>query len=146
MTKIVFCEDDDLTRKLIRIILRDTPYKLFFASDGLEGLALVERERPALVFTDMHMQGLDGTALCAAIKGQEQLAHIPIVLMTGAIMDSDSEYTHIEQGLFTSTLAKPFSPVSLHKKIECLLGKVDQPPQYPDPPGQPFPNRHPGTA
>jgi CheY-like chemotaxis protein len=121
MIKILFCEDDDLTRKLIRIILRDVPYMLFFASDGLEGLTFIEAERPDIVFTDLHMQGLDGNGLCAAIRGREDLAHLPVILMTGAESQDTLLVAEDSQDLFTDRLAKPFSPAALHGMVDRYL-------------------------
>jgi CheY-like chemotaxis protein len=121
MAKIVFCEDDDLMRKLIGIVLRGTPHEIYFASDGLAGLALIERERPALVFTDHDMLGLNGFELCAALKAKPYLAHIPVILMSGAVLDE----AQIAQGSFTTSLAKPFRPGALRAKIDQFL--VSQP-------------------
>ncbi len=44
MARIVFCEDDPMIRKLIRLTLRGTLHDVSIASDGLAGLALIERE------------------------------------------------------------------------------------------------------
>ena len=53
MAKIVFCEDEERIQKLIRAMLRATSHEVYMASDGIEGLALIERERPDLIFTDV---------------------------------------------------------------------------------------------
>jgi twitching motility two-component system response regulator PilG len=124
MAKIVFCEDDDILRKLIGIILRDSPHAIYFASDGLAGLALIERERPALVFTDQYMEKLDGFELCAALKAQAHLAQIPIVLMSGAILNE----AQTAQFPFVARLVKPFSQTTLRALIDDLLGDAGQPP------------------
>ncbi|HTX90071.1 MAG TPA: response regulator [Anaerolineales bacterium] len=127
MEKILFCDDDDINRKLIRIILRDQPYQLLFASDGQEGLEMVERERPALVFTDLHMTGLDGLELCAAIRAREYLAAIPVILMTGTFLGNGLNESTLGRSLFTASLVKPFSTGAIVDLIERCLGRADGP-------------------
>ena len=60
MAKIVFCEGNPSVQKMLQVALRSTPHQLHIASDGLEGLALIEREHPDLVLSDVSMPGLDG--------------------------------------------------------------------------------------
>src|ERR1700693_1644522 len=55
MTKIIFCEDEARIQKLILTTLRSSLHEIYIASDGVEGLALIEKERPDLIFTDISM-------------------------------------------------------------------------------------------
>jgi CheY-like chemotaxis protein len=121
MAKIVFCEDSPVIQKLIGLALRATAHEVLLAADGTEGLALIERERPDLVFTDVAMPGLDGFQLVAAVKARPDLAHIPVVLMT-ATSDAEQLAEGYRQGA-TGYLAKPFSAAALRAKIDELLGK-----------------------
>jgi CheY-like chemotaxis protein len=82
MAKIVCCEDSALMQKMIAVALRPTTHELFVAADGAEGLALVERERPDLVFTDVSMPVMGGFELADALKARPDLAHIPVVFLT----------------------------------------------------------------
>ncbi len=119
MAKIVFCEDSPVIQKLIGLALRATAHEVLLAADGTEGLALIERERPDLVFTDVAMPGLDGFQLVAAVKARPDLAHIPVVLMT-ATSDAEQLAEGYRQGA-TGYLAKPFSAAALRAKIDELL-------------------------
>src|SRR5206468_6188287 len=56
------------------------PMRAVFAADGLEALAVLEREPPTLVLTDLLMPGLDGLQLVEAVRGRFPL--VPVVLMT----------------------------------------------------------------
>ena len=123
MAKVVFCEDDDLTRKLIGLVLRGTPHVPFFAADGLEGLAVIERERPALVVTDLHMGGLDGPHLLAALRSRSDLAHIPVILMSGAVEGDVVRNVPSGPHVFAACMAKPFSAGVLRSLIEELLSR-----------------------
>ena len=57
MSKVVFCEDDPMIQKVIRAALRTEGHELHVASSGDEGLELIRRELPDVVFTDVSMPG-----------------------------------------------------------------------------------------
>lgn len=115
MAKVVFCEDDGLIQKMIRVMLRGTNHTLLFAADGEEGLALIERERPDVVFTDLWMPGIDGIELRRRLRAQPPLAQIPVILVTGA---TDDARLAADDGGAGAVLAKPFTPVALREMVE----------------------------
>ena len=119
MAKVVFCEDDSLIQKMIRMMLRGTDHTLLFAADGEEGLALIERERPDVVFTDLWMPGIDGLELRRRLRAQAPLADIPVILVTGA---ADDARLATESDGTTAVLAKPFTPVALREMVERYAG------------------------
>lgn len=120
MAAIVFCEDDPTIQKLIRVALRATPHEVHLAPDGLAGLDLIERLRPAAVFTDVSMPGLDGLQLCDAVRSRPHLAGIPIVLMTASVQRAqlDEGFRHGA----TDCLTKPFSTAELRAMVERFAG------------------------
>jgi CheY-like chemotaxis protein len=119
MAKIVFCEDEVRIQKLIRAMLRSTSHEVYMASDGVEGLALIERERPDVIFTDISMPNCDGFQLAEAVKAEPRLAQIPLIFVTAF-----AQRTEIEEGYrhgAASYLIKPFSPADLRAKIEAFV-------------------------
>jgi CheY-like chemotaxis protein len=119
MAKIVFCEDEVFLQRLIRLILRSTDHEVYIASDGIEGLALIERERPDLIFTDISMPGWDGFQLADAVKAEPHLASIPIIFVTAFAQRID-----VEEGALHGArgyLLKPFSAEELRAAIEAAL-------------------------
>jgi CheY-like chemotaxis protein len=119
MAKIVFCEDEELLQKLIRLMLRTMKHEVYVASDGFEGLALIERERPDLILTDISMPGCDGFQLADAVKERPHLAAIPIVFVTAFAQRLD-----VEEGTLHGAiryLLKPFSAADLRAAIEAAL-------------------------
>ena len=115
MAKLVFCEDDALVQKMIRVMLRETGHHLSFAADGLDGLALIERERPDVVFSDVWMPGMSGLELCDALRARPALAQIPIVLVTASVQ-RDELAAGFRRGA-TAILKKPFSPTELRAAV-----------------------------
>lgn len=119
MAKIVFCEDEALLQKLVRLFLRSTMHEIYIASDGLEGLALIERERPDLILTDISMPRCDGFQLAAEVKARPHLATIPLLFVTAFAQRAD-----IEEGMRHGAigyLLKPFSATDLRAIIEAAL-------------------------
>ena len=119
MAKIVFCEDSTLIQKMIQVALRSTPHEIHFAADGVEGLAIIERERPDLIFSDVGMPEMDGFQLTDAVKARSHLAHIPIVFLTA---QSDQAGTVESYPGVAGHLLKPFSPEDLRAKIVEYCG------------------------
>ena len=121
MTIAVFCEDDPVIQKLIRIATRGLPHVIHIASDGQSGLEIIERERPSIVFTDVSMPRLDGMQLLDIMRTRADLASIPVVLMTASVQRGE-----IEEGLrhgASDVLAKPFGPAALRAKLEAVLAQ-----------------------
>ena len=119
MAKIVICEDEALLQKLIRLIMRSTKHEVYIASDGLEGFALIEREHPDLILTDISMPGWDGFQLADAVKARPHLASIPIIFLTAFAQRID-----VEEGALHGArgyLLKPFSAADLQATVEAAL-------------------------
>src|SRR5438270_9767648 len=100
MAKIIFCEDEERIQKLIRIMLRGSLHEIHIASDGIEGLELIESERPDLIFTDVSMPRCDGFQMADIVKARPHLAHIPIIFVTAFAQRIEKEegYLHNATG------------------------------------------------
>jgi CheY-like chemotaxis protein len=116
MARLVICEDEALIRRMIGVMLRETGHEVHFAADGEEGLALIARERPDVVFTDRWMPALDGFELCQAMKARPDLAHIPVVLVTASLGQDELEEAY-RHGV-ADILSKPFRPADLRALVE----------------------------
>ena len=124
MAKILFCEDNLITQKLIRAALEATPHEIQFASNGSEGIKLIEQARPDIIFTDVHMDEMTGLELLSAVKARDELADIPIVLMTASVQSS-----YLEEGYSKGAadhIIKPFTVDDLRAKVEKFAGLVHQ--------------------
>ncbi|MFQ6099768.1 MAG: pyridoxal-phosphate dependent enzyme [Anaerolineae bacterium] len=80
---IAIIEDDPKAALLLRRILQTRgEYRIFEAYDGVEGLELVRRERPDLILLDLMMPGMDGFAVLEALKADEDLSDVPVIVVT----------------------------------------------------------------
>jgi CheY-like chemotaxis protein len=119
MKCIIFCEDDPIIQKFIRIALRNDAYDVIIAENGADGLVLIRRRSPILIFTDISMPVMDGVQLCDVLKADAMLKNIPIVLLT-ASTQREEIHEALSHGAVTH-LSKPFSPQELRDTIKALL-------------------------
>lgn len=115
MTRVVFCEDDPMIRKLVQTALRSTAHDVHIADNGRDGLELIGRVRPDVVFTDVAMPEMDGFAMADAVRARGDLAHIPIVFMSASVQREQIEecFRHGASG----HLSKPFTMAELRARV-----------------------------
>ena len=115
---VLYVEDNEYNRKIVRQLLSRTSYRLIEATDGEAGVAAAREQRPDLILMDVQlpkMSGLDATGL---LRADEATKHIPIVVITSFALSGDRERA-AEAGA-TAYLAKPYSPRELLGMIRDL--------------------------
>jgi len=120
MGRVAFVEDDPTIRKLVRAAMRSTAHEIHFATNGREGLELIERIRPDVVFTDVAMPVMDGIQLADAMHDRPELKNIPIVFVTASLQREQVE-RYFAHGA-TTYLPKPFSTAQLREQVDRMLG------------------------
>jgi threonine synthase len=81
--RIAIIEDNvDSARLLRRILQAQGEYQIDEAHDGREGLTMVRKNTPDLILLDLMMPGLDGFGVIDAIKEDEQLQDVPVIVVT----------------------------------------------------------------
>lgn len=120
MTKcIAMIEDDREMVMLGRMILEREGYEFIAAYTGQEGLEMLQqREKPVdLILLDIMMFGMDGWQVLKALKNDDKLKEIPVIMLTARhYMENEAE-THDYSGLFEDYLTKPFVVRDLLAKI-----------------------------
>jgi DNA-binding response OmpR family regulator len=122
MPLIVVLDDDAGTRTLVSGVLRKEGYDVLTAADGAEGLSLIREHHPDLVVSDVQMPHLDGFGVVDAMRNDEKVATVPVILLT-----SLQDRTHMRQGMNTGAddyLTKPFSPQELRDAVNAQLNKL----------------------
>jgi signal transduction histidine kinase/ligand-binding sensor domain-containing protein/DNA-binding response OmpR family regulator len=94
-------------------------YEVLEAARGDEALAQIGVEIPDVIVSDVMMPGLDGYALCRAVKASPDTDFIPVVLLT-AKAGAESRLDGLEGGA-DDYLAKPFEPAELLARVRNLL-------------------------
>jgi CheY-like chemotaxis protein len=120
MEKVLIVDDNRASRDLIRAILKSVRCDIIEATDGQEGLALMQQERPDLVLLDIDMPGLDGLAVVKKVREDTSLAYLPVMAVTAFAMEGDRE-KGMDAG-FTAYLTKPVRAAILREQVQQLLG------------------------
>jgi len=80
---IAIIEDDPKATRLLRRILQTRgEYRIFEAHDGIEGLEMVRREQPDVILLDLMMPEMDGFAVLDALKADEKVSDVPVIVIT----------------------------------------------------------------
>ena len=79
---ILVVDDEPMARQLLHLMLRDPQYEVSEAIDGYDAIEKVEKEKPDLVIMDVMMPGIDGYAVCRHLRTQDELADLPIILLS----------------------------------------------------------------
>ena len=116
---ILVVDDDRTVREVIKRFLERAGYAVVTASDGHEGLRLARELGPAAITLDVLMPNLDGWTVLAAIKGDPELANIPVILMT--IVDEKNRGYSLGA---CDYLVKPVNGDKLAEVLRNICGSV----------------------
>ena len=116
---VLLADDSPMIHRHTAPILTDAGYEVVSAMDGVEALDLARRRTPDLVITDIEMPRMDGFAVCAAIKNDPELSHVPVLICSAL-----GEATDLERGFDAGAddyLIKPVVPEELITRVKQLF-------------------------
>jgi two-component system, cell cycle response regulator DivK len=116
---ILYVEDNELNRRIVRDLLRRTSYRLLEAPDGETGMAVARQERPDLILMDVQLPVVSGIEATRTLRGESATAGTPIIAITSFALAGDEEKAR--QAGATAYLAKPYSPRDLLELIRRLV-------------------------
>ena len=116
---ILYVEDNEMNRKIVRDLLKRTSYELVEAHDGEAGIAVALERRPDLILMDIQLPKISGMDATRRLRAESVTAKTPIVAITSFALSGDQQKA-MEAGA-TAYLAKPYSPFDLLKLIRQLL-------------------------
>jgi two-component system, cell cycle response regulator DivK len=116
---ILYVEDNEVNRKIVRDLLKRTSYRLLEASDGEAGVAMARRERPDLILMDLQLPQISGLEATRTLRREPATADTPIIAITSFALAGDEEQAKAAGA--TTYLAKPYSPRVLLGLIRSLL-------------------------
>jgi len=116
---VLYVEDNEYNRKIVRQLLGRTGYRLIEAVDGEAGVALAIEELPDLVLMDVQLPKMSGLDATRILRADPRTQHIPIVVITSFALSGDRERA-TEAGA-AGYLAKPYSPRELLGLVRQFL-------------------------
>jgi two-component system cell cycle response regulator DivK len=115
---ILYVEDNEMNRKIVRDLLKRTTYTLIEAFDGEAGVAKALEAKPDLILMDIQLPKISGMEAMRQIRAEPTMAETPIVAITSFALSGDEQKAKAAGA--TAYLAKPYSPLDLL----CLIRKL----------------------
>jgi two-component system cell cycle response regulator DivK len=127
-SSIVYIEDNAANLDLVRRVLEATgKYRVIGVEDGKEGLAVVRRERPALVLVDLDIPSMNGFEITRQLRhdGDAVIAATPVVAISANVLQGESEAA-INAGC-NAFVEKPFDIHAFREVIASVLEAAASP-------------------
>jgi CheY-like chemotaxis protein len=117
--KLLLADDSVTIQRVIELTFADEDVQVIAVGNGQQAIERAERDRPDIVLADVGMPERDGYEVAAFIKGNPALAHVPVVLLTGAFEPIDE--TRARTVGCDGVLVKPFEPQMVISRVKDLL-------------------------
>ena len=117
---ILSVNDDEAARYVVRRILERNGYRVREAASGLEALAAVRDERPALVVLDVQLPDISGLEVCRRLKANPATSNIPVLQTSATFVSADRKVEGLDSGA-DGYLAQPIEPPELLATVRALL-------------------------
>jgi CheY-like chemotaxis protein len=116
---ILVVDDEQVMRELLAELLGGAGYDVRLAPDGLEGLGLIEQQKPDLIIADINMPTLDGLAMTEDLRLYGETRNLPIILITAsAVAQKRAEGLPLD---VKHCVTKPFSNDDLLAMVDHVL-------------------------
>jgi two-component system, cell cycle response regulator DivK len=112
---VLYVEDNEFNRKIVRDLLGQSSYRLIEATDGEAGVATARAALPDLIIMDIQLPKLSGLEATRQLRSEPATAHIPIIVITSFALAGDEQKAR-EAGA-AAYLSKPYSPRELRRII-----------------------------
>jgi two-component system, OmpR family, alkaline phosphatase synthesis response regulator PhoP len=122
INRILIIDDEESIQTVVKFGLTlTTPWEVFTASSGAEGIAKAQLENPDVILLDVMMPEMDGISTFRELQRQENTQHIPVIFLTAKAQAS-------EKRMFTDVgvdgvITKPFNAMDLAQQIIGVLAE-----------------------
>src|SRR4051812_182067 len=117
--KLLLADDSVTIQRVIELTFADEDVQVIAVGNGADAIERAQRDRPDIVLADVGMPERNGYEVAAFIKGTPELAHIPVVLLTGAFEPLDEPRARAVG--CDGVLVKPFEPQLVISRVKDLL-------------------------
>jgi two-component system cell cycle response regulator len=118
---ILVVDNSPDNRAFARTVLESGGYRVICTEDVTAGLAIAQRDRPALILSDLHMPGGSGFDLLRAVRSDPQLGSIPFVGISSTVWPEEDRARATALGA-QGFLYRPIEPQTLLAEIVGVLG------------------------
>jgi CheY-like chemotaxis protein len=122
--KVLVIDDEPHIRRVIELKLKKSGYDVTTASNGVEGLDVINTLQPDVVISDINMPKLDGKTLCEMTDDLKRERPFLTIIITARI--SPDEENWISKMHYTVFMEKPFSPARLLESVDQYFEKQEK--------------------
>jgi len=121
--KILVVDDFSTMRRIIKNLLRELGFtNTQEADDGTTALPMLQSGRFDFVVTDWNMPGMQGLDLLKAMRADDALKHIPVLMVTAE--SKRDQIIEAAQAGVNGYVVKPFTAVTLEEKINKIFERL----------------------
>ncbi len=124
--KVLVVEDDRSIQMVLELVLnRMSQCQVIVASEGRQGLAMIQEHKPDLVLLDLMLPGMDGFEICQHAKESDETRQIPIIFLT-----AQPQPASVARAMALGAagyIVKPFDPIKIIDQINEALSRVQAP-------------------
>ena len=125
--RILVLDDSADLLEAVKKFLSQNGFSIVTGKDGSEGRLLAQESAPDLVLADADMPGLDGHTLCRVLKKDPKTKAIPVIIMSGTMMEEKDIVAGLEGGA-DDYIIKPFPMKVLLARIHAVLRRFEASP------------------
>lgn len=124
--KFLIVDDFSTMRRIVRGLLKEIGYaNAEEAEDGVVALNMLKSAKYDFVVSDINMPNMNGFELLAAIKKDESLKHLPVLMVTAEARKED--IVRAAQDGAAGYIVKPFTKATLEEKVQKIMQKLGTP-------------------
>ncbi|MGA2632000.1 MAG: response regulator [Terriglobia bacterium] len=123
VAKILVVEDSPTQLEELRFLLEESGFSVVATTNGKEALAAAKANAIDLVISDIVMPEMDGYALCKALRADETLRHLPVILLT-SLADPRDVIRGLESGA-NNFICKPYNDRALLARVHNVLANQE---------------------
>lgn len=116
MNHVLIVEDDTEIREGVTIYLKSQGYEVFQASDGIEGLEILQKEEIHLAIIDIMMPRMDGIRMTMKLR---EKYYFPVIMLSAKSEEVD-KITGLNIGA-DDYVTKPFTPMELMARVNSQI-------------------------
>ena len=121
--RFLIVDDFSTVRRIVRTLLRESGFSdADEAEDGLVALHKLQASEFDVVVTDINMPNMNGFQLLNAIKADDKLKHLPVLMVTAEARKED--IVAAAQGGAAGYIVKPFTKVTPDVKVTFIIKKM----------------------
>lgn len=121
--RVLVAEDDQDVRELLLVSFARAGIEAKTAMDGRSAYLALKREKFDVLVTDWVMPELSGIELTRLVRSDPEIAHLPIVMVTGSRKAGVNRAAAHEVGV-TDMLTKPYSSRDLIRRVRLAAGEI----------------------